>query len=94
MTRRGRVTALAHAGDYPDSGRNETSRLVGATCEQELHQFLFQEFAVRRVARRGVENPWAYPADGLWARGYAATVALNHVRKFLRYYPRPTDTGF
>ncbi|UYG16725.1 carboxylate--amine ligase [Brachybacterium huguangmaarense] len=49
---------------------------------------------VRRVARRGVENPWAYPADGLWARGYAATVALNHVRKFLRYYPRPTDTGF
>ena len=49
---------------------------------------------VRTVARRGVRNPWAYPADGRWARRYARVVALNHVRKFLRHYPRPTDSGF
>ena len=49
---------------------------------------------VRTVARRGVRNPWAYPADGPWARRYARIVALNHVRKFLRHYPRPTDSGF
>ncbi len=49
---------------------------------------------VRTVARRGVRNPWAYPAEGRWARRYARIVALNHVRKFLRHYPRPTDSGF
>ncbi|MGO3313152.1 MAG: carboxylate--amine ligase [Brachybacterium tyrofermentans] len=49
---------------------------------------------VRTVARRGVRNPWTYPADGSWARRYARIVGLNHVRKFLRHYPRPTDSGF
>lgn len=49
---------------------------------------------VRTVARRGVRNPWTYPADGGWARRYARIVGLNHVRKFLRHYPRPTDSGF
>ena len=49
---------------------------------------------VRTVARRGVRNPWTYPADGSWARRYARLVGLNHVRKFLRHYPRPTDSGF
>lgn len=49
---------------------------------------------VRTVARRGVRNPWAYPAEGRWARHYARIVALNHVLKFLRHYPRPTDSGF
>ncbi|MFC0674148.1 carboxylate--amine ligase [Brachybacterium hainanense] len=49
---------------------------------------------VRTVARRGAANPWAYPADGSWARRYAWRVALGHVRKFLRHYPRPTATGF
>ncbi|MGO2047904.1 MAG: carboxylate--amine ligase, partial [Brachybacterium tyrofermentans] len=39
---------------------------------------------VRTVARRGVRNPWTYPADGSWARRYARIVGLNHVRKFLR----------
>lgn len=49
---------------------------------------------VRAVARRGIANPWSYPADGLWAKAYAQAVKLNHVRKFLRHYPRPTDSGF
>ncbi|GAB2532393.1 carboxylate--amine ligase [Brachybacterium huguangmaarense] len=49
---------------------------------------------VRSVARRGVHNPWAYGPDGLWAQAYARIVGLNHVRKFLRYYPKPTDSGF
>jgi D-aspartate ligase len=49
---------------------------------------------VRTVASRGIKNPWTYPPDGRWAKRYARIVALNHVRKFLRYYPRPTDSGF
>lgn len=49
---------------------------------------------VRTVARRGVRNPWTYGPDGGWARRYARIVGLNHVRKFLRYYPKPTDSGF
>lgn len=49
---------------------------------------------VRTVARRGVYNPWIYGPDGGWFRRYAWTVALHHVLKFARYYPRPTDSGF
>ncbi|RCS65206.1 carboxylate--amine ligase [Brachybacterium sp. JB7] len=49
---------------------------------------------VRTVARRGVRNPWTYGPDGGWALRYARIVGLNHVRKFLRYYPKPTDSGF
>jgi D-aspartate ligase len=49
---------------------------------------------VRTVARRGVRNPWTYGPDGAWARRYARLVGLNHVRKFLRHYPRPTASGF
>ncbi|MCL6421892.1 carboxylate--amine ligase [Brachybacterium sp. JHP9] len=49
---------------------------------------------VRSVARRGTVNPWDYPREGLWMRAYARAVALNHVRKFLKHYPRPTETGF
>ncbi|MDO5644188.1 MAG: hypothetical protein Q4G21_00650 [Dermabacter sp.] len=49
---------------------------------------------VRAAARRGVANPWAYGPDGLRAKAYAKAVAFNHVRKFRRYYPKPTATGF
>jgi D-aspartate ligase len=49
---------------------------------------------VRTVARRGIKNPWVYGPDGAWMRRYARMVQLNHVRKFLRYYPKPTDSGF
>src|SRR5699024_1215266 len=49
---------------------------------------------VRTVARRGVRIPWTYPADGSWARRYARIVGLNLVRKCLRHFPRPTDSGF
>lgn len=50
--------------------------------------------AVRAAARRGTVNPWRSRAEGLWMQAYAAAVALNHVRKFRRHYPRPTDSGF
>lgn len=49
---------------------------------------------VRAAARRRRVNPWANPREGLWVRAYARVVELNHVRKFLAHYPRPTDTGF
>lgn len=49
---------------------------------------------VRTAARRGVANPWIYGPDGRWMRRYARAVGINHIRKFLRHYPRPTSSGF
>ncbi len=49
---------------------------------------------VRSVARRRTVNPWIYRAERLWMRAYAEAVRLNHVRKFRRYYPKPSQTGF
>ena len=49
---------------------------------------------LRAAARRGVANPWIYGPDGRWMRRYARAVGVNHIRKFLRYYPRPTSSGF
>ncbi|WP_058234448.1 carboxylate--amine ligase [Devriesea agamarum] len=49
---------------------------------------------VRAIAHRGVVDPWLYKAEGAWMRTYARVTRFNHVRKFLKYYPRPTSTGF
>ncbi len=48
----------------------------------------------QRAAKQGVKNPWAYRPDGVRAWAYAKAVALNHVRKYRRFYPEPTETGF
>ncbi|MBM7500150.1 D-aspartate ligase [Brachybacterium muris] len=53
-----------------------------------------QRAQLREVARRRTVNPWDYPAEGLWMRGYAQAVRLNHVRKFRKHYPKPSATGF
>ncbi|HEX7350943.1 carboxylate--amine ligase [Brachybacterium sp.] len=49
---------------------------------------------VRRVARRGLRNPFRYGPEGLWMRAYSVASGLNFVRKYRAVYPRPTDTGF
>jgi D-aspartate ligase len=49
---------------------------------------------VRRVARRGLRNPFRYRPEGLWMRAYSVVSGLNFVRKYRAVYPRPTDTGF
>mgnify|MGYP001035142293 CR=1 FL=1 len=53
-----------------------------------------QRQRLHEVARRRTVNPWDYPAERPWMRAYAQAVRLNHVRKFRRYYPRPSATGF
>src|SRR5699024_7910086 len=49
---------------------------------------------VKRVARRGLRNPFRYGPEGLWMRVYSVVSGLNFVRKYRSVYPRPTDTGF
>ena len=49
---------------------------------------------VKRVARRGLRNPFRYRPEGLWMRAYSVVSGLNFVRKYRSVYPRPTDTGF
>lgn len=46
------------------------------------------------AAKSGVANPWAYKADGIRAWAYSKAVALNHVKKFRRFYPTVSETGF
>lgn len=49
---------------------------------------------VKRVARRGLRNPFRYGPEGWWMRAYSVVSGLNFVRKYRAVYPRPTDTGF
>jgi D-aspartate ligase len=49
---------------------------------------------VKRIARRAYVNPLLYRIEGWRRRRYAALASANHVVKFLRYYPRPTESGF
>lgn len=49
---------------------------------------------VKDVARTALANPFLYRPEGAWMKAYARTSGLNFVRKYLRVYPRPTDTGF
>ncbi|PWH06880.1 carboxylate--amine ligase [Brachybacterium endophyticum] len=49
---------------------------------------------VKDVARTALANPFRYRPEGPWMRAYAHASGLNFVRKYLRIYPRPTDTGF
>lgn len=64
-----------------------------------LRRYLVDDALRRRVeslvrARR-VINPLRNPADAsLKRRLYRLAGELSHVRKFRRYYPRPTSTGF
>jgi D-aspartate ligase len=49
---------------------------------------------VKAVARRAYVNPLLYGVEGLRRRRYVALSKANHVAKFLKYYPRPTASGF
>jgi len=49
---------------------------------------------VRAVARSAYVNPLLYRVEGLKRRLYVTLNKANHVAKFLRHYPRPTDSGF
>lgn len=44
---------------------------------------------------RHLVNPLVNPKDNSWKRRwYRYVQGLSHWRKFLKYYPKPTDTGF
>jgi D-aspartate ligase len=49
---------------------------------------------VKQVAKRAFVHPLAYSVEGWKRRRYVLSARLNHVRKFRRYYPKPTDSGF
>ncbi|MGQ4495025.1 carboxylate--amine ligase [Dermabacteraceae bacterium P13115] len=49
---------------------------------------------VKRVARKRTVNPWLYRKEGAWMQFHGLAKAANHVRKFLKHYPKPTETGF
>lgn len=47
------------------------------------------------IVRTGaVSDPLRCPQDSLTARFYGWIMERNHVRKFARYYPKPTETSF
>ena len=72
-----------------------------------LYTVLFKPFLMRYVvdpalhrrvnaaSRNGTFHPlWNPRKDTLWRQGYTIVAMLNHVRKFLKYYPKPSQHGF
>lgn len=49
---------------------------------------------IRHLARTAMRNPFRYPGEGLRMRIHALLSGINAVRKYRRFYPRPTETGF
>jgi D-aspartate ligase len=49
---------------------------------------------VWQAARRAVVHPLIYSRDNPRRRGYVLMQRANHVRKFARYYPRVSESGF
>ncbi|MBP6524566.1 MAG: carboxylate--amine ligase [Dermatophilaceae bacterium] len=49
---------------------------------------------VKQVMRKGIVHPLRYRAEGPKRRAYVLAAKANHVKKFLTYYPRPTQSGF
>ncbi|NNG40200.1 carboxylate--amine ligase [Flexivirga sp. ID2601S] len=76
-----------------------TAHLVYSVVPRLLLLRYLPERALRsrvvRLMRQGrVAHPLANPADGSpQRRASVLAMTTNHVRKFLRTYPRPTDTG-
>ena len=49
---------------------------------------------VKAVMRKGIVNPLLYRAEGLKRRAYVVAAKANHIKKFMTYYPKPTESGF
>ncbi|KAB7741409.1 carboxylate--amine ligase [Nostocoides sp. F2B08] len=49
---------------------------------------------VKKIMRKGIVHPLVYRAEGWRRRGYVLVAKANHVKKFMTYYPKPTESGF
>lgn len=49
---------------------------------------------VKTIMKKGIVNPLVYRAEGPKRRAYVLAAKANHVKKFLKYYPKPTESGF
>lgn len=47
----------------------------------------------KRISAKGVHHPLVYP-DSLWRKGYVLAAKANFVKKYAKYYPKPTNSGF
>lgn len=86
------------AGEPMEPVRASREVLYSVVPLRLLTRYLLDRGLRRRVvraARRGMARPLFAPADRSPRRLVEiAAHTLNHIRKFRRYYPRPTDTGF
>jgi D-aspartate ligase len=60
-----------------------------------LRRYLSPELKalVKRVTRKGVFHPLV-THDSLKRKAYVAAAKANYVKKYAKYYPRPTESGF
>jgi D-aspartate ligase len=47
----------------------------------------------QRASAKGVHHPLVYP-DSLWRKAYVVAAKANFVKKYAKYYPKPTASGF
>ena len=103
------VTAAgANVAEFVVTDVVENKRHTPVRVENEiLYTVLFKPFLMRYVldpelrrrvnkaASNGIHHPlWNPRKDSLWRQGYTVVAMLNHVRKFLKYYPKPSSHGF
>lgn len=78
--------------------RRGTLEVLYSIISPLMIPYYVRDKALRRqvlaAARRGTVHPLLYERRNLRRRGYVAAQRLNHVRKFARFYPRPSETGF
>lgn len=100
--------AGTNAAVFPVADLVEGRRLETVTVEREalyttvpnrlLRRYLAPEERAtvdRLLAAKAVTNPIDSPQERAWRRRlYVAVARANHWRKFRRFYPEPTDTGF
>ena len=69
------------------------SRGLGDVYKRQVLDPALRE-RVNAAARNGIHHPLWNRKDSLWRKGYTLVAMANHVRKFLKYYPKPSSHGF
>lgn len=61
-----------------------------------MHYILDPELKkrVRRISRACTVHPLRAPGENIKRYGYLLASTINHIRKFAKYYPKATTTGF
>lgn len=102
MTAAGANVAVPAVADHIEQRPLEQMRTDGPVLYSIVPRLWLARYIVdptlrrrmRQVARRRTVHPLLYSVEGPRRRAYVIAAGLNQIKKFLRYYPRPSQDGF